>query len=99
MHKTKEAAPDEAVGDVTVRSERGLNPLLARQIRNRVLPFTSAATIHNGRGVTADARNLLELLLLGAQEGDRLVVRCVGPDARAAHEAIVGVLQARGGAP
>lgn len=45
-----------------------------------------------GRGHRADARNLLELLLLGAGPGEVLTLLCVGDDASAAYEAIAAVL-------
>jgi phosphotransferase system HPr (HPr) family protein len=98
MSNSKTTVPDVVTGDVTIRSERGLNPLLARQVRDALQAYACSATIHNHKGVAADARNLLELLLLGAREGEQLTVRCVGSDAHAAHEALVVALASRGGA-
>lgn len=98
MKKTKEASPDIVIGDATIRSEQGLNPLLARRVRDALQAFACSATIYNGRGVSADARNLLELLLLGAGAGERLAVRCSGRDAHAGYTALVGALETRGGA-
>jgi phosphotransferase system HPr-like phosphotransfer protein len=96
MSSSKTTVPNVVTGDVTIRSERGLNPLLARHVRDALQAYGCTATIHNGKGVAADARNLLELLLLGARAGERLTVRCVGPDAHAAHEALVVALASQG---
>jgi phosphotransferase system HPr (HPr) family protein len=99
MKKLNQRAPDEVMGDATIGARSGLNPLMAKRIRDTVHAFGSTVTIRNGRGVSANARNLFELLLLGAREGERVTVCCVGPDAHAAHDALVGALQARGGGP
>lgn len=98
MKTTKDASPDIVIGDATIGSEQGLTPLLGRKLRDALQAFTCSATIHNARGVSADARNLLELLLLGAGTGERLAVRCAGPDARAAYTTLVRVLETGGGA-
>lgn len=92
MNNSKTTIPNVVTGDVTIAAETGLNPFLARQIRDAVQARACTVTIHNGRGVVADARNLLELLLLGAGQGERLTVRCTGPDAHAAHEELCRAL-------
>jgi phosphotransferase system HPr (HPr) family protein len=97
MTNTKKKVPAMVTADVTIKAERGLSPLLARQIRDAVHGFACTVTIHNARGMAADARNLLQLLLLGAKAGERLTVRCVGPDAQGAHDALVGAVEAEGG--
>jgi phosphotransferase system HPr (HPr) family protein len=97
MNNSKTTAPDVVTGDVTIAAKSGLNPFLARQIRDAVQARACTVTIHNGRGMVADARNLLELLLLGAGQGERLTVRCTGPDAHAAHDALCRVFGGAGG--
>jgi phosphotransferase system HPr (HPr) family protein len=92
------AVSDEVIGDVKIGASSGLNALLARQVREVLQPFGSTATLRSADGLSADARNLLQILMLGARHGDRVTVRCVGPDAAAAHEVLVGTLQQRGGA-
>ena len=96
MNNSKTTLPVVVTGDVTIAVRTGLSPLLARQIRDAVHAFACTATIHNGRGMVADARNLLELLLLGAGQGERLTVRCTGPDAHAAHDALCRALGGEG---
>jgi phosphocarrier protein HPr len=97
MNNSKRTISHAVAGEVTVAAKSGLNPFLARHIRDAVQAYACTATIHNGRGVVADARNLLELLLLGAGEGERLTVRCTGPDAQAAHDALCRALGDEGG--
>jgi phosphotransferase system HPr (HPr) family protein len=70
----------------------GLSTERARRIASHVRQFQCTATLANDRGEVADARNLFELLLLGAGPGSSVTVRCVGSDARAAYEAIAGIL-------
>jgi phosphotransferase system HPr (HPr) family protein len=97
MNNLKSAVPNMETGNVTIAAKTGLSPFLARQIRDALQAFACTATIHNGRGMVADARNLLELLLLGAGQGERLTVRCAGPDAHAARDALCRALGEEGG--
>lgn len=97
MSRQPTAAPFEAMGDVIIGPQRGLSSLLARQIRERAHQFESSVTIDNLRGKIADSRDLLELLLLGVKEGDRVSLRCVGADAREAFETLADMLEADGG--
>lgn len=98
MSRRNRTSAVEATGDVIFGPHRGLNSLLARQVRERSYRFECTVTIDNLRGKVADGRNLLELLLLGVKEGDRVGLRCVGPDARDAFEVLADMLEAeRGG--
>ncbi len=97
MTKNNRIVADEATGNVMIKAERGLDPFLARRIRDRVMSFDCTATIHNGHGVFADACSVLQLLLLGAPEGELVVLRCVGPQAHQAYATLACVLEARGG--
>ena len=97
MSRRHQTVPVEATGDVILGPHRGLSSFLARQIRERAHRFQSTATIDNLHGKIADSRNLLELLLLGVREGDRVTLRCVGPDAHRAFEALADLLEAEGG--
>jgi phosphotransferase system HPr (HPr) family protein len=86
----------ESAGEVKVRAPLGLSATLARAVVEVARGFVAASslTVYDGRGRShrADARNLLELLLLGAGRGDAVRLQCVGPDARVAREAIAAVL-------
>lgn len=89
--------PANASGDVIVGVTSGLSSGPARQINGQARRFQCTSTLANHRGEIADARSLFELLSLGAGPGERVTIRCVGADARAAYEAIAEVLA--GGKP
>lgn len=99
MTRRHQTTPVEATGDVVIRAPRGLSSLLARRLGEHAHGFRCTATLDNRRGATADARDLYELLLLGLQSGDRVTVRCVGPDARTAFDTVADLLETEGGAP
>ena len=86
----------ESAGEVKVRATHGLSATVARSVVEVARGFRAATTLTaydgRGRGHRADARNLLELLLLGAGRGEALTLQCVGDDAPAAYEAIAAVL-------
>jgi phosphotransferase system HPr (HPr) family protein len=82
----------ESTGVVKVRAEQGLHALLARRVAEVARGFQSSVILDDGSGHRADARNLLELLLLGVRRGDAVTLRCVGADADAAFVALAAVL-------
>jgi phosphotransferase system HPr (HPr) family protein len=45
-------------------------------------------------GSQADAKSVLAVMQLGASSGQQVTVRAVGPDARSAVEALIGILSA-----
>lgn len=86
----------ESAGEVKVRAPYGLSATVARSVVEVARGFEATTTLiaydGRGRGHRADARNLLELLLLGAGRGEAVLLQCVGDDASAAYEAIAAVL-------
>lgn len=86
----------KSAGEVKVRAPFGLSATVARSVVEVARGFRAAIILTaydgRGRGHRADARNLLELLLLGAGRGEAVTVQCVGDDAPAAYEAVVAVL-------
>lgn len=95
MNKLNHSDPTKAIGEIIVGVAAGLSSGPARQITGQARRFKCTATLTNGRGEVADARSLFELLSLGAGAGERVTIRCVGVDARAAYEAIANVLAGR----
>jgi phosphotransferase system HPr (HPr) family protein len=83
---------NESTGVVKIRAQQGLHALLARRVAEAARGFQSSVLLDDGSGHRADARNLLELLLLGVRRGDAVTLRCVGTDADAAFVAIAAVL-------
>jgi phosphotransferase system HPr (HPr) family protein len=95
MTKAEQLLAEEAIGNVTITVERGLDPFVARQIRDRLALFACEAKLRNRRGTSADARSMLQLLMLGAPVGENLVLHCYGPGALAAYSMVAHVLEAR----
>jgi phosphotransferase system HPr (HPr) family protein len=56
------------------------------------MEFHATVILRNRHDETADARNILGLLLLGARHGDRVHLRSLGYDATEAMTAIAAVL-------
>lgn len=92
VSKSNDSDPANASGDVIVGVASGLSSGPARQITGHARRFQCTATLANNRGEIADARSLFELLSLGAGPGERVTIRCVGTDARAAYDAIAEAL-------
>jgi phosphotransferase system HPr (HPr) family protein len=88
---------EEAIGNVMISAERGLDHLLARRIRELVTAYRCEATLRNRRGTAADTRSILQLLMLDAPSGETLVLHCYGPGAHAAYSTLLDVLAPKGG--
>ena len=81
--------------EFVVRSELGLHARPAGQFVALADRFD--AEIEVGRGDEwVDGRSVLSLLSLAASKGTRLCVRAVGPDARAAVEALGALIERSG---
>jgi phosphoenolpyruvate-protein phosphotransferase len=83
--------PTEEVRWVRVALEHGIHARPAAQIMSALKGF--AGEIHLAvQGRKANARSTVALMKLGARKGDEVEVRATGTDARAAIEAVAGVL-------
>ncbi|KIG16875.1 hypothetical protein DB30_04037 [Enhygromyxa salina] len=58
--------------------------------------YACKLTIECDSHAIANARVLFDLLILGVRAGERVTLRCVGPDAHAAIEDVARVLRGRG---
>ncbi len=87
-------------GVVTVRLPHGVSATAARVLVRVARTFCADVVLmvcdDHGRTSQANARALLDVLLLEARRGDAVVVRCVGPEASAAYAAVVSILLAEG---
>lgn len=92
LRSKSRAHPVEVTGCVVVDSRRGLSTEPARRLVSRAAEFDCESTIETSSGKVASARALLELLLLGIAPGERVIVRCRGPQAAAAFQAIEALL-------
>jgi phosphotransferase system HPr (HPr) family protein len=90
---------EEAIGNVMILAERGLDPFLAQKIRERVTGYPCDATLRNARGTAADVRSILQLLMLDAPAGALLVLHCHGPGAHEAYSALAEVVEQIDGGP
>jgi phosphotransferase system HPr (HPr) family protein len=98
MTKRQQVVAEEAIGNVVIKAERGLDPLLARRIRERVVAFSCAVMLHNESGGSADARSILQMLMLAAPAGEPLVLHCYGPGAHTAYAVVAELTETLGGA-
>ena len=75
-----------------MRHADGLHARPAELVARLAMRFESAIRLMNG-SVSVDAKSILEVLTLGAQEGVEIVVDANGSDAQDAVEAIVTLLE------
>lgn len=81
---------------VEVENELGLHARAAARLVQTAKQFRSDVVLRaNGR--ETEARSILGVLLLGASQGSRLTVRCLGEDERAAMTALCNLIQGRFG--
>ncbi len=71
-------------GDLHARPAGALSVAAAR--------FSSAVQLAVADSAPADAKSVLAVMRLGASSGQRVTVRAVGPDARNAVDALIGIL-------
>jgi phosphotransferase system HPr (HPr) family protein len=83
-------------GTVEVANRLGLHLRAATKLAETARTFQSKVTIV-GKDGKADARSVINLMMLGAAIGSRLKVRADGPDARTALDAIERLFQDRFG--
>ena len=81
---------------VEVVNELGLHARAAARLVQTVKQFRSEVVLRVG-GRETEARSILGVLLLGAGQGSRLTVRCLGEDEQAAMTAICGLIETRFG--
>uniref|UniRef100_UPI0018EB3F8D HPr family phosphocarrier protein n=1 Tax=Aquitalea sp. ASV11 TaxID=2795103 RepID=UPI0018EB3F8D len=91
------AAPQQAAGDLAEQFEwqvdypNGLHARPATAWVETARQYAAQVQVRHGHHV-ADAKNMISLLQLGLQRGDRLVVSAEGSDAAALLQALQGVM-------
>ncbi len=83
-------------GTVEVRNRLGLHLRAATKLAETARRFRSKVTIVAKDG-QADARSVINLMMLGAAQGTRLKLRAEGDDARAALDAVRRLIEDRFG--
>ena len=81
-----------STGHVKISAPHGLHADFARRVTEVARRFQSSVMLESGDGRRADARSLLQLLLLGAACGTCVGLRVVGDDAPTALAAVADVL-------
>ena len=81
---------------VEVVNELGLHARAAARLVQTAKQFRSDVVLRVG-GRETEARSSLGVLLLGAGQGSRLTVRCLGADEQAAMTAICALIETRFG--
>lgn len=79
-----------------VTNRLGLHLRAASALAETARRFEAAVTISN-RAAEADARSVINLMMLGAAQGAKLKVRAEGADAKAALDAVQRLFQDRFG--
>lgn len=77
----------EITGTVSIVNPLGLHARPAAKLVETVIPFSSEVYI-NFDGNRVNAKSIMGLLTLGAAQGSRLTISCIGPDADAAFAAV-----------
>ena len=77
--------------EVVVSNQRGLHLRASSLLLNEVKRFNSVVHLHKGR-VTANARNMMETLSLGAAPGESLRVEVEGDDVKDAQDALDAIV-------
>ncbi len=80
--------------ELLVSNRCGVHLRVAGMLAQKSKEFAADVRIRKG-SYAADCRSVLDLLSLGAFQGDALVIEAAGPDAAAALDAIKGLFQAR----
>lgn len=81
---------------VEVVNELGVHARAAARLVQTAKQFRSDVVLRAG-GRETEARSILGVLLLGAGQGSRLTVRCLGEDEQAAMTAICALIETRFG--
>jgi len=88
------SGPARAEGSATIRNLYGFHVRPTTRFLELAGQYTCAITVEAG-GARANGRNSLELLSLGARQGDTVQVRCEGEDAQEACDALLALIEDR----
>lgn len=79
---------------LTVTNPRGIHARPSSAIAMAAAEFSSSVTLTAGNR-TADARNVLEVMMLAAAHNDVVTLTATGPDEQRAVEAVVDAFNSR----
>lgn len=84
----------EARKTVTVVNKRGLHARAAAKFVKLAATFQAEATVERA-GMTVGGQSIMGLMMLAASPGTTIEIAAVGPDAAAAVDALVALVEAR----
>ncbi len=88
------ASETTLVCDIEVTNRAGMHTRVALMIFKKMEGFTCSASITNKKTAhTADCRSVLEMLSLGAAQGDTVTLSVTGPDAEAFQKEILTLFE------
>ena len=91
-----DAVDTPIVRKVRIRNRRGLHARAAAKLVQTLEPFEAEFMVTND-SMTVSGRSIMGLMMLAAAPGIELVLSASGPDARAALDAVVALVQSRFG--
>ena len=74
---------------------RGLHARASRKVAELALSYEDTTIMVRREGEEADARSLMDLMMLGAGIGSEIEVEAEGPDAQAALDALEALVAAK----
>lgn len=74
--------------EFTVNGEHGFHLRPAQVLMKTAMPFASNITLEKSDGTQANAKSLLNLMTLGMEQGQKVVVKVDGTDEEQAMQAI-----------
>lgn len=80
---------------VEITNERGLHARASRKLAQIALAFDDTTIVVRREGEEADARSLMDLMLLGAGVGAEIELEADGPQAEEALDAIEALIVAK----
>lgn len=90
-----ETTKDSASEELVVPNRAGLHARVSTMLAKKAMEFTSDICFRKGTKGVANARSVLDLLSLGAMQGEKLTVEASGADAQAAVQAIAALFRSR----
>ena len=80
--------------DLEVTNRAGLHTRVALMIFKKMQEFSGSATLRKkGTGVTADCRRMIDILALGAAQGDFVTLTVIGQDAESLQKELITLFE------
>ncbi len=87
---------ERAYAETKILNKYGFHVRPSTQFMQKAREFKSEITVE-AEDIRADGKSIMQLMALGAMQGAEVRITAVGPDANAAVEALVALVQGRFG--